>query len=153
MLNWPCIDAPAVFYHRRVFGMPELKDAGYAGLEDYPLFLRFTGLGHKIYYCDAPICKYRQSPTSIQNTSNYGNIITKSYLAHFFDETHRYYRGIDGIARYGIAIHNKVMLNGEKSILPRLFHYLYYPVYWACTRTANHYNKKRIRAAKNSVGY
>ena len=127
LLCWACIDAPAVFYHRSVFEIPELQNCGYMGLEDYPFFLRYTKLGNRIFFCDELVCKYRKSPTSLQLTGNYGNLITKSYLAHFFEETHDYYHGLDKIARYGVNIYDWIQCYTNSPFLRKSFKYLLYP--------------------------
>ena len=147
LLCWACIDAPTVFYHKSVFEIPELQNCGYAGLEDYPLFLRFTKLGNRIYFCDELICKYRKSPTSLQNTSNYNNLITKSYLQHFFKETHSYYKGLDKIARYGVNVHDLVCYKCKNRIVRRIWEILTYPIYWVAFKMKLHYDYNRINNA------
>ena len=126
LLSWACIDAPAVFYHKSVFEIPELQNCGYMGLEDYPFFLRYTKLGNRIYFCDELVCKYRKSSTSLQLTGNYGNLITKSYLAHFFEETHNYYHGLDKIARYGVNIYDWIQCYTKSLFLRKLLKYMLY---------------------------
>ena len=147
LLCWACIDAPAVFYHRSVFEDPELQNCGYGVLEDYPLFLRYTKLGHYIYYCDTMVCKYRQSATSVQRTNNYGNLITKSYLAHFFGETHAYYNGIEKVARYVVNYHTWVNCYCKSEVLRKLFNFFAYPIYWVFYRIQQKKNFKRIENA------
>lgn len=147
LLCWPCIDAPAVFYHKSVFSIPELQNCGYPGLEDHPLFLRYTYLGHRIYFCDELICKYRQSPTSLQRTTNYNNLITRSYLRHFFEETHNYYHGIDKLARYVVNIHLWVNCYCKSEVLKKLFNFFTYPIYWVFYRIQQKKNYKRIENA------
>lgn len=147
LLCWACIDAPAVFYHRSVFEEPELQNCGYGVLEDYPLFLRYTKLGHYIYYCDTMVCKYRQSATSVQRTNNYSNLITKSYLAHFFGETHAYYHGIEKVARYLVNYHTWVNCYCKSEVLRKLFNFFAYPIYWVFYRIQQKKNFKRIENA------
>lgn len=147
LLCWACIDAPAVFYHHSVFEIPELQNCGYAGLEDYPRFLRYTKLGNRIYYCDSLICKYRQSATSVQRTSNYGNLITKSYLAFFFEETHKYYHGLDKIARYVVNYHQWVNCYCSSKTTKSVFNFISYPIYWFFYRIQQKNNYKRINNA------
>ena len=147
LLCWPCIDAPAVFYHKSVFSIPELQNCGYPGLEDHPLFLRYTYLGHRIYFCDELICKYRQSPTSLQRTTNYNNLITRSYLRHFFEETHNYYHGIDKLARYVVNNHLWVNCYCKNEVLKKLFNFFTYPIYWVFYRIQQKKNYKRIENA------
>lgn len=144
LLCWPCIDAPAVFYHKSVFEITELQNCGYMGLEDYPFFLRYTKLGNRIYFCDELVCKYRKSSTSLQLAGNYGNLITKSYLAHFFEETHNYYHGLDKIARYGVNICDWIQCYTQNPVLRMLFKYLFYPAYWVFFKIKLHYDNKRI---------
>lgn len=151
LLSWPCIDAPTVFYHKSVFYIPEMQDCGYPGLEDYPMFLRYTHLGNYIYFCDELICKYRKSSTSLQLTTNYNNLITKSYLQHFFDETHKYYKGIDKIAQYGVNIHDCIMYYCTDKSLAKIFHYSVYPLYWIFSQIARKNKYKRIRKVLESV--
>lgn len=147
LLCWACIDAPAVFYHRSVFEDQELQNCGYGVLEDYPLFLRYTKLDHYIYYCDTMVCKYRQSATSVQRTNNYGNLITKSYLAHFFGETHAYYQGIEKVARYVVNYHTWVNCYCKSVIIRKLFNFFTYPIYWVFYRIQQKKNFSRIENA------
>lgn len=144
LLSWPCIDAPTVFYHKSVFYMPEMQNCGYPGLEDHPMFLRYTYLGNYIYFCDELICKYRKSSTSLQITTNYDNLITKSYLRHFFDETHRYYKGVDKIAQYVVNGHDWVMCYVINKLISKIFNISTYPVYWMFTLISRKYKYKRI---------
>lgn len=130
LLCWPCIDAPAMFYHRSVFDIPELQNCGYAGLEDYPRFLLYTKLGNRIYFCDEVLCKYRQSSKSVQRTNNYNNLITRSYLAHFFEETHNYFHGIEKVARYVVNWHDWVNCYCKSGFLRKVFNIITYPIYW-----------------------
>lgn len=147
LLCWACIDAPAVFYHRSIFEDPELQNCGYGVLEDYPLFLRYAKLGHYIYYCDTMVCRYRQSATSVQRTNNYNNLITKSYLAHFFGETHTYFHGIEKVARYLVNYHMWVNCYCKSEVLRRLFNFFAYPIYWVFYRIQQKKNFKRIENA------
>ena len=147
LLCWACIDAPAVFYHRSVFEDPDLQNCGYGVLEDYPLYLRFTKLGHYIYYCNTMVCKYRQSATSVQRTTNFNNLITKSYLAHFFGETHNYYHGIEKVARYVVNCYNWVNCYCKSEILRKVFNTITYPIYWFFYRIQQKKNYQRIERA------
>lgn len=147
LLCWPCIDAPTVFYHKSVFYMPEMQNCGYAGLEDHPMYLRYTYLGNYIYFCDEVVCKYRQSPTSLQRSTNYNNLITRSYLAHFFGETHNYYQGLDKVARYGVNIYDYVICYCKNDLLRKLWKYGLYPIYWVMFKIKLHYDYKRINDA------
>ena len=149
LLSWPCIDAPAVFYHRSIFENTEFDNCGYGVLEDYPLFLKFTKLGHYIYYSDTMVCKYRQSETSVQCTNNFNNMITKSYLAHFFGETHNYFHGIEKVARYVVNCYNWVNCYCRSHVLRLLFNILLYPIYWMFYKIHQKKNFKRIEAAVN----
>lgn len=144
LLCWACIDAPAVFYHRSVFENPALMNCGYGVLEDYPLYLKFTKLGHYIYYCDTMVSRYRQSVTSVQRTGNYNNLITKSYLAHFFGETHAYFRGIEKVARYVVNCYNWVNCYCPNDVLRKLFNFFTYPIYWVFYRVQQKKNFERI---------
>ena len=149
LLSWPCTGGPTMFYHKSVFYIPELQNCGYPGLEDYPMYLRYTLLGHRIYFCDELVCKYRLSPTSLQNTSNYNNLITKSYLQFFFEEKHKYYKGIDKIINYGFYIYQKILYNTSNKTLNRLWKYGLYPLYWVIFKLKLHYDYKRINDAMN----
>lgn len=147
LLCWPCIDAPAMFYHRSVFDIPDFQHCGYNGLEDYPWFLRYTYLGNKIYFCDEIVCKYRKSATSLQLISNNNNLITKSYLQHFFEETHSYFHGIERVARYVVNIHDWVNCYCKSELLKKLFNFFSYPIFWAFYRIQQRKNFKRIADA------
>lgn len=147
MLCWACVDAPAVFYHHSVFDMPELQNCGYAGLEDYPRFLRYTKTGNRIYFCDTLVCKYRHSATSIQKTTNYNNLITKCYLAHFFEETHHYFHGIEKVARYVVNCFIWVNCYCKNKALKKAFNFCTYPIYWLFYRIQQKKNFKRIENA------
>lgn len=147
LLSWACIDAPAVFYHRSVFENSNFKNCGYGVLEDYPLFLRFTKEGGYIFYCNALVCKYRQSDSSAQRTSNFDNLITKSYLNHFYKETHNYYRGIEKIARYVVNGYSWVNCYCKSTFLRTVFRIVVYPVYWIFYRIYQKRNFKRIENA------
>jgi len=144
LLCWPCIDAPTVFYHKSVFYIPEMQNCGYPGLEDHPMYLRYTYLGNYIYFCDEVVCKYRKSSTSLQITTNNNNLITKSYLAHFFGETHNYYHGIDKVARYVVNWHDWVNCYCRSEILRKVFNTITYPIYWVFYRIQQKKNFKRI---------
>lgn len=150
LLCWPCIDAPAMFYHRSVFDIPDFQTCGYKGLEDYPWFLRYTYLGNRIYFCDEVVSKYRKSPTSLQITTNNSNLITKCYLQHFFEETHNYYHGIEKIARYVVNIHKWVNCYCKNNFLRKVFNVLTYPIYWVFYRIHQKKNFKRIEDAVNN---
>lgn len=147
LLSWPCTGGPTMFYHKSVFSIPQLQDCGYPGLEDYPMYLRYTLLGNKIYFCDELVCKYRKSPTSLQITTNYNNLITKSYLAHFFCETHNFYHGIDKVARYVVNSYNWVICYSKNALLRKMFSVFFYPVYWVFYRIQQKKNFKRIERA------
>lgn len=147
LLCWPCVDAPAMFYHRSVFDIPEFQNCGYKGLEDYPWFLTYTRLGNRIYFCDEVVSKYRKSATSLQNTGNHNNLITKSYLAHFFEETHNYYHGLDKIARYGVNIYDWIQCYTKSLFLRKLLKYMLYPAYWVFFKIKLHYDYNRINNA------
>lgn len=144
LLCWPCIDAPAMFYHRSVFEIPDFQHCGYPGLEDYPWFLRYTYLGNKIFFCDEIVCKYRKSSSSLQLASNNNNLISKSYLQHFFDETHAYYHGIEKVARYVVNIYQWVNCYCKSNLLKRIFNIIVFPVYWIFFKIQQRENYKRI---------
>ena len=143
LLCWPCIDAPAMFYHKSVFEIPDFYHCGYSGLEDYPWFLRYTYLGNKIYYCNELVSKYRKSSTSLQITTNYNNIITKSYLQHFFEETHNYFYGLDRFARYVVNIYSWFKCYCRNNFIRKAFSVCFYPLYWFFYRIQQQYNYKR----------
>ncbi|WP_455585719.1 glycosyltransferase family 2 protein [Bacteroides sp.] len=147
LLCWPCIDAPTVFYHKSVFYIPEIQNCGYPGLEDHPMFLRYTYLGNYIYFCDELICKYRKSDTSLQITTNFNNLITKCYLQHFFDETHKYYHGMDKVAHYCVNIRNLIMYKCKNTLVRSCLNVLMYPLYWLMFKLQTHYDYKRINEA------
>lgn len=147
LLCWSCIDAPAMFYHHSVFDIPDFKTCGYKGLEDYPWFLRYTYLGHKIYFCDEVVSKYRKSSTSLQRTGNFNNLITKCYLAHFFDETHNYFRGIEKAARYIVNWHLWVNCYCKNKVVLKAFNFISYPIYWVFYHIYQQKNFKRIAQA------
>ena len=148
LLAWACIDAPAVFYHRSVFDIPELQNCGYAGLEDYPRFLTYTRLGNRIYFCEEPIIKYRKSPTSLQITTNFGNLITRCYIQMYFEETHAYYKGLDSLAHEVFYRYQRVLINASDSRTKyNIIRYTLYPLYWAACRLKTYYDYRRIAKA------
>ena len=144
LLCWACIDAPAMFYHKSVFEIPDFQTCGYKGLEDYPWFLRYTYLGNKIYFCDEVVSKYRKSSTSLQIRGNNNNLITKSYLQHFFEETHNYFHGIEKVARYVVNSYDWVNCYCKSGFLRKVHNTITYPIYWIFYRIQQQKNYKRI---------
>lgn len=153
LLSWPCTGGPTMFYHKSVFSIPQLKDCGYPGLEDYPMYLRYTLLGNKIYFCDELVCKYRLSPGSLQNTANYNNLITKCYSQLFFDETHNYFHGLDKIAHYGFYLYQLILYKQKNKVFRDLLKLGMYPLYWVSFKIKHHYDYKRIDDALKEERY
>lgn len=59
---------PSVFLHRETILNIGGFDERFSMLEDYPMWLKLTKSGHKLYFMDKVTINYRQHPKAINNT-------------------------------------------------------------------------------------
>ncbi len=123
---------PLFFCERAFLEEMGLYDERYEMLEDYPMWMKLTGRGHKLHFKNVPTVLYRQSDDSVSRGGS-GRVVNARYNGCYW----KFYREVCLPELKKRKMYKEILLNTRRRFWP-----------WLIIRLGNDRGKPLVRAAE-----
>ncbi len=123
---------PLFFCEKSFLEEMGLYDERYEMLEDYPMWMKLTGRGHKLYFKNIPTVLYRQSPDSVSRGGS-GRVVNARYNNCYW----RFYRELCLPELKKRRMWKEILLNARRRFYP-----------WLIIKLGNDRSKLPVRVAE-----